>query len=335
MNECPVSLECRLVAEEWLDSPDCVVKDFGARLMALAHGEVPCASSEHALPRGLIPDGLRNYPWVVGEVRSKEATKLDEAPLRQFWVYDHEEAQELGMKVGIYWASPHWKYPKHAYQPFELLEILRGSCRVLADEEVPLKAGRGTFLHLPHQQVGLHCSAQPVMALWAERLLEEKEVPREIRALHAIQEDVVTFMIKRAAHSWLASQEELLRDFGRRLLPLIEPRRRGFMGPHAPANLLPAEFRSCPWLTCGAHEYCRDAKEAQELRGMRQSVLYKGLDSLFGLFYVPKDVHYPAHSHKPLEIYHILSGEADFFLADVPEHCFEKPSGAKGIRDLP
>ena len=47
--------------------------------------------------------------------------------------------------------------------------------------------------------------------------------------------------------------------------------------------------------------------------------MYKNEDSMFGMFYLPAGIYYPAHRHEPMEIYHVIQGEARFFLADDAE----------------
>ena len=45
--------------------------------------------------------------------------------------------------------------------------------------------------------------------------------------------------------------------------------------------------------------------------------MYKSEDAMFGMFYLPPGVYYPAHRHEPLEIYHVIQGKARFFLAEA------------------
>ena len=79
---------------------------------------------------------------------------------------------------------------------------------------------------------------------------------------------------------------------------------------------MPYDWRTCPWQICQAYEYCSDAPTAEKMKAMRHCIMHKCGDAMFGLFYIPPGIYYPSHLHKPPEMYYVLQGEANFFMAD-------------------
>ena len=63
-------------------------------------------------------------------------------------------------------------------------------------------------------------------------------------------------------------------------------------------------FDSCSWYLTTL-----DDPEQPELSNLRECALFKTEDAMFGLFYVPANLWYKAHSHAPAEMYHVLDGE--------------------------
>lgn len=157
--------------------------------------------------------------------------------------------------------------------------------------------------------------------------MEPLEVPRALSDLYKLAADRVTATLKHAAVLWLQSETEDVQRFGKKLLPFLQPRAPEMrkVGADAPPQRagIPTEFRGCPWYPSGAYTACMDPS----LKPLKDCVMYKGTDSMFGFFYLPPGIYYPAHRHEPLEMYHVISGEARFFLADDEDSEVQTATG--------
>ncbi|CAK9088134.1 unnamed protein product [Durusdinium trenchii] len=318
--ECPVSLECRQAAEEWLQSKDVLIQDFGARLMSLLCSQgVPLGHSEHAPPSGLIAEEFQHYPWQVSPLKAAAKHKLsrvqDSAPMRQFFAL--EDMERLGFRVGVFWVSPEWHYVPHVHESIELHHRVQGRGKYLTDMSSHIELAPGdVYVHLPDKLHGIESEAEPLLTLFAERLVPVEQVPQVISDLAEVSAHLVTSWLKQAANLWLQADEPLAHLFGRELLPLIKPRtlaeKLQVFHDSPPNDMIPRQFRSCPWYPSGAYTACMDPK----LKPLKDCIMYRDGNAMFGFFYLPPRIYYPAHRHEPLEIYHVLQGQARFFLGD-------------------
>lgn len=329
--DCPVTLECKHVAAQWLQSTDPMIQDFGARLMYILRSkEIDLSErSTNAPPRSLLPGEFQHYPWDVTPLKTTAQYKIkdleEEVPMRHFNPF--EDLETVGLRLGIFWVSPHWHYPEHSHQSLELHHRLLGKGTYLTSAgSMPLAPGE-SYLHLPEKTHGIDSQKEPLLTLWAERLIEPLEVPRVLSDLYALAADRVTQTLKHAAVLWLQSETEDVQRFGKKLLPFLQPRTPEMkkVGADAPPRGagLPTEFRTCPWYPSGAYTVCMDPS----LKPLKDCVMYKGTDSMFGFFYLPPGIYYPAHRHEPLEMYHVISGEARFFLADDEDSEVQTATG--------
>ena len=317
--ECPVSLECRLAAETWLQSKDPLVRDFGVRLMSLLSSQgVAIGKSAYAPPRSLIAEEFQHYPWQVstlkGDAKHKQAHLKSEAPMRQFFAL--EDPENLHFRIGVFWVSPEWHYVPHPHEAMELHHRVQGLGRYMNNESHVKVAPGDVYIHLPDKLHGIESYSEPLLTLFAEKMVQVEQVPQVLSDLNEISAHLVTSSLMRAAGLWLKADEPLAQLFGRRLLPMIKPRtlvERLQVVQDAPRRgVIPPEFRSCPWYPSLAHTACMNPS----LKPLRDCIMYKGEDTMFGFFYLPPGIYYPAHRHEPLEIYHVIAGEACFFLAD-------------------
>lgn len=193
----PVTLECKSAAQQWLQSKDPLIQDFGARLLCLLCSKqvtlsTPGPHMPHIPPRDLIPEEFESYPWGPGVFRGgHEHLKLPlnfpswasmiSMPLREFWAL---EAENVGLRLGVFWASPHWRYLPHACESLDLHHRLRGSGTYFTKkseleqlEFVPVAPG-DVYLHLPSDIYGFESGEEPLLNLWAERIVDVQAVPR-------------------------------------------------------------------------------------------------------------------------------------------------------------
>eukprot|EP00434_Breviolum_minutum_P044466 symbB.v1.2.039719.t1/scaffold6739.1/size15873/1 len=150
---------------------------------------------------------------------------------------------------------------------------------------------------------------EPLLTLWAERVVDVDQVPRVIRDVQEVRADLVTSTLTRAAHLWLQAEDVSVQRFGRKLLPFLHPRSstlRRVVKDAPPLGAVPKAFRSCPCYPSLAYTQRMDAT----LKPLRDCIMYKNEDSMFGMFYLPAGIYYPAHRHEPMEIYHVIQGEA-------------------------
>ena len=121
----PLTLECKLAAQEWLQSSDLLIRDFGARLLCLLRsrpvplGEILPKNNTYVPPQGLLPEEFKHYPWGPGVLRGKfehknshegrahPDTDVKSLPLREF--YALEDTEHVGLRLGMFWASPHFR----------------------------------------------------------------------------------------------------------------------------------------------------------------------------------------------------------------------------------
>jgi len=132
----------------------------------------------------------------------------------------------------------------------------------------------------------------------------------------------------RAAHLWLQAEDVSVQRFGRKLLPFLHPRSstlRRVVKDAPPLGAVPKAFRSCPWYPSLAYTQRMDVA----LKPLRDCIMYKNEDSMFGMFYLPAGIYYPAHRHEPMEIYHVIQGEARFFLADDGMSSIQEVDGVE------
>lgn len=137
LSDDPLTLECKYAAQQWLQSTDPLIQDFGARLLCLLTSKDVTFGrrGSHTPPCGLIPSEFEPYPWSPGTLRGnaehvklpKDAPELAKTPLREFWALENTES--VGLRLGVFWASQHWRYLPHLYEPFELHHSLRGHGR--------------------------------------------------------------------------------------------------------------------------------------------------------------------------------------------------------------
>ena len=323
--DCPVTLECKYAAEEWLQSKDPLIRDFGARLMFLLRSQevnLEFSRTSKVPPSDLLPGEFQQYRWDASPLKTSATHKGEfqtETPMRHFHAL--EDVENVGLKLGVFWVSPHWLYPAHEHQSLELHHRVLGQGTYFTGQDeiskVPLAPG-DCYVHLPHQLHGIESQDEPLLTLWAERVVTHEEVPRVLSDLYTVAKDPVTCTLSHAARLWLQSEDPHVQLFGRKLLPFISPRsveqkRVGVDAP--PLGMLPDDFRGCPWYPSGAYTCRMDPT----LKPLKDCIIYKGEHSMFGFFYLPPGIYYPAHRHEPLEMYHVISGEARFFLADDGE----------------
>lgn len=329
----PVTLECKSAAQQWLQSKDPLIQDFGARLLCLLCSKqvtlsTPGPHMPHIPPRDLIPEEFESYPWGPGVFRGgHEHLKLPlnfpswasmiSMPLREFWAL---EAENVGLRLGVFWASPHWRYLPHACESLDLHHRLRGSGIYFTQkseleqlEFVPVAPG-DVYLHLPSDIYGFESGEEPLLNLWAERIVDVQAVPRVIRDLQEVADDPVTRALQVAAHQWLQAEDQVVQLFGKKTKLFLRPRDLIRQVPEAapPQGKISAEFRGCPWYPSLAYTNCMDPK----LKPLRDCILYEEGDTMFGMFFAPAGTYYPAHRHQPWEIYHMIEGEGLFFLGD-------------------
>lgn len=272
----------------------------------------------HVPPEGLVPAEFQHYPWDVGTLlgpaEHKNRSNFRSAPMRQFYAFD--DSNGVGLRLGVFWTAPQWHYSLHAYKSLELHHRLSGRGRYFTRnakevEAIPMAPG-DTYLHLPSNIYGFESWDEPLLTLWAERVVDPGRVPRLLSELHLMASDQVTTTLKRAAHLWLQSEDPAVELFGRKLLVMLKPRMK-LVEKHAPPEgMVPKDFRSAPWYPSLAYTSCKDST----LIELRDCIMYKSEDAMFGMFYLPPGVYYPAHRHEPMEIYHVIQGKARFFLAD-------------------
>ena len=70
-----------------------------------------------------------------------------------------------------------------------------------------------TYLHLPSNIYGFESWDEPLLTLWAERVVDPGRVPRLLSELHLMASDQVTTTLKRAAHLWLQSEDPAVELF--------------------------------------------------------------------------------------------------------------------------
>lgn len=319
----PVALHCKDAAKQWLQARDPLIQDFGARLMAvLSSQEVSISQRGPHVPEGL-PAEFEHYPWAVGTLlgpaehknQRNQLSKFRSAPLRQFYALD--DSNGVGLRLGVFWTAPQWHYSPHVYKSLELHHRLSGQGRYFTKnakemETIPMAPG-DTYLHLPSNIYGFESWDEPLLTLWAERVVDPGRVPRLLSELQVMATDQVTSALQRAAHLWLQSEDPAVELFGRKLLVMLKPRMKSVQKAAPPEGMVPKDFRSAPWYPSLAYTSCKDST----LIELRDCIMYKSEDAMFGMFYLPPGVYYPAHRHEPLEIYHVIQGKARFFLAEA------------------
>eukprot|EP00435_Cladocopium_sp_Y103_P049197 s291_g14.t1 len=307
---------------------DPLIQDFGARLLCLLCSKQVTVGTpgSHIPPRDLLPEEFESYPWGPGVFRGGHEhvkpvdfpSSLASMPLREFWAL--EEAETVGLRLGVFWASPHWRYLPHACESLDLHHRLRGRGKYFTKksseefEFVPVAPG-DVYLHLPSDVYGFESGEEPLLNLWAERIVDVQAVPRVIRDLQEVADDPVTRALAVAAHQWLQAEDQVVQLFGKKMKLFLRPRDpqiRQVPEAAPPQGKVSAEFRGCPWYPSLAYTNCMDPK----LKPLRDCILYEEGDTMFGMFFAPAGTYYPAHRHQPWEIYHVIEGEGLFFLGD-------------------
>eukprot|EP00438_Fugacium_kawagutii_P035287 Skav201138 [mRNA] locus=scaffold4217:160613:169586:- [translate_table: standard] len=280
--DCPLTVECKHVASEWLHSADPLIQDFGARLMhvILSKDINLTERTPVAPPSELVPEQFLHYPWDKTPLKTERAKyKAEdlqiEVPMRHF--YPVEDLETVGLRLGVFWVSPQWHYPEHVHQSLELHHRLSGHGKYLTgDGQDVLLAPGDSFLHLPDQLHGIESHREPLLTLWAERSVEVSQVPGAIAEIYELAADRVTATLKHAAQRWLQAEgEPLVQLFGQKLLPFIGPRApelRKVVLDAPPPGMVPPEFRGCPWFPSGAYTQCMDPA----LKPLKDCIIYKG-----------------------------------------------------------
>ena len=70
-----------------------------------------------------------------------------------------------------------------------------------------------TYLHLPSNIYGFESWDEPLLTLWAERVVDPGRVPRLLSELQVMATDQVTSALQRAAHLWLQSEDPAVELF--------------------------------------------------------------------------------------------------------------------------
>ena len=70
-----------------------------------------------------------------------------------------------------------------------------------------------TYLHLRSNIYGFESWDEPLLTLWAERVVDPGRVPRLLSELQVMASDQVTTTLKRAAHLWLQSEDPAVELF--------------------------------------------------------------------------------------------------------------------------
>lgn len=312
----PLAIQCHEVGRNWIKSKDVVVQDVGARLLAVLDDVyLEPQVSEHAPPMGMVPDELLHYPWKEMPMLAASEGQ-QKAPIKQLVWKEAEENSRFGLRLGIVWISPEHHYPRHKYERLAVFYQMTGTLQLFQDDQdLALPAGT-THVHLPQVWLGHQNPAEPTLSFWVERVLEVEEVPRVIKDLYEMSFDAVTLALKQAMHQWLLSEDSEAQNFGKALLLQLKPRSQllepepGWRPPDAqvtppPAGSVSEGFDSCNWYLTTL-----DDPEHPNLKYMRECVFVKTETCMFGLFYVPGNLWYKAHSHAPKEIYHVIDGEA-------------------------
>lgn len=330
----PLMLHCKAAAQDWLHSDDPLVQDFGARLMFILSSQDVSLSQrgKNVPPEGLLPEEFQHYPWDIGTLLGKAEYKKhefqSEAPMRQFYAF--EDLEHVALRLGVFWTSPHWHYSPHVYKSLELHHRVCGQGQYFTSnggqvESMDMSPG-DIYVHLPSTMYGFESWDEPLLTLWAERVVDVDQVPRVIRDVQEVRADLVTSTLTRAAHLWLQAEDVSVQRFGRKLLPFLHPRSmRRVVKDAPPLGAVPKAFRSCPWYPSLAYTQRMDAA----LKPLRDCIMYKNEDSMFGMFYLPAGIYYPAHRHEPMEIYHVIQGEARFFSADDGMSSIQEVDGVE------
>lgn len=190
-------------------------------------------------------------------------------------------------------------------------------CRKEKDDLIPTLTSGATKCHLlfPPQKVTYEAREDPLVILWGERADPSRAASEVILEIQQIHDNPVMHTVKKAMHMWLLDKCPWIRRCGRALSASICSF-EAELSPHAPPEgKIPDAFYSCPWYVSDAFNHCKDPDMKPRFRFMRDCIICQSDDSVFGLTYVPPHTYYPSHIHKPLEIYHMLSGSGRFLIA--------------------
>jgi len=322
------TLECKYAAQQWLQSEDPLIRDFGARLQSLLCSKTMNLRKpgSHIPPKDLLPEEFLEYPWGPGILRGDfehtQPPKCGDSasmPLREFYALEDDT---IGLRLGFFWASPHWRYLPHVCKSLDLHHRLRGHGQYLTQGlqnsevmEICSVAPGDVYLHLPSDVYGFESGEEALLNMWVERSIDVEKVPRVLSDLYAVARDPVTRSLAHAAHQWLQAEDQVMQLFGQKMLLFLRPREQKMKQvakDAPPKGMVSAAFRGCPWYPSLAYTNCMDPK----LKPLRDCVLYEEGDTMFGLFFAPAGTYYPAHRHEPWEIYHVFEGDGHFFVGD-------------------
>eukprot|EP00438_Fugacium_kawagutii_P021697 Skav224763 [mRNA] locus=scaffold1604:301793:302920:+ [translate_table: standard] len=223
LSDDPLTLECKLAAQQWLQSPDLLIQDFGARLLCLLSsrsvqlGASWGLHSSYVPPRDLLPEEFKGYPWGPGILRGNFEHKtrgtggveadVTSLPLREF--YALEDTEHVGLRLGMFWASPHFRYLPHECQSLDLHYGLRGRGAYFTSKSQASQASQAqdmevthlepgkVYVHHPSDIYGFECKGEPLLNLWAERSVDVKNAPRMISEMQSVHGDAVTRALTR------------------------------------------------------------------------------------------------------------------------------------------
>jgi len=196
----PLMLHCKAAAQDWLHSDDPLVQDFGARLMFILSSQDVSLSQrgKNVPPEGLLPEEFQHYPWDIGTLLGKAEYKKhefqSEAPMRQFYAF--EDLEHVALRLGVFWTSPHWHYSPHVYKSLELHHRVCGQGQYFTSndgqvESMDMSPG-DIYVHLPSTMYGFESWDEPLLTLWAERVVDVDQVPRVIRDVQEVRADLDT-----------------------------------------------------------------------------------------------------------------------------------------------